>query len=121
MLKRGPVVLSSAFLCIACAAILGVALARRHEATFVAMLLGAALACWIYTLVMIFQGARIRDHQIKMVTSTMPGSSANIFARVFGFRDYPALTRFQYLIAPWFAAGGVVVGVGVAAVVAMAN
>jgi len=56
-----------------------------------------------------------------MVTSTMPGSSANIFARVFGFRDYPALTRFQYLIAPWFAAGGVVVAVGVAAVIAMAN
>jgi hypothetical protein len=72
-----------------CAAILAVALARRHEATFVAMLLGAALACWTYALVMILQGARIRDHQIKIVTSTMPGPSANLFARVFGFRDYP--------------------------------
>ena len=121
MLKHGPVIVSSTILCIVCAAILALALARRHEATFVAMLLGAALACWIYTLVMIFQGARIRDHQIKMAASTTLGSSANIFARVFGFRDYPALTRFQYLIAPWFAAGGVVVAVGAAAVIAMAN
>jgi uncharacterized OsmC-like protein len=59
------------------------------------MLLAAALACWVYALVMTFQGSRIRDHQIKVVTSSMPGSSANIFARVFGFRDYPALAKFQ--------------------------
>jgi hypothetical protein len=121
MLKRGPVILSSAVLCIACAAILAVALARGHEAKFVAMLLAVALASWVYALVKIFQGARIRDHQIKIVTSTMPGSSANVFARVFGFRNYPALAQFQYLIAPWFAGAGVVVGVGLAAVVAMAK
>jgi len=83
------------------------------------MLLAVALASWVYTLVMISQGARIRDHQIKVVTSSMPGSSANILARVFGFRDYSALAKFQYLIAPWFAGAGVVVGVGFAVVIAM--
>ena len=121
MLKRRSVIFSSAVLCIACATILALALVRRHEATFVAMLLAVALFSWVYGLVRISQGARIRDHQIKVVTSTMSGSAANIFARVFGFRNYPALAQFQYLIAPWFAGAGVVVGVAFAAVIAMAK
>lgn len=121
MLKRGPVIVLSAALCIACAAVLALALARRHEATFVAMLLGIALVSWVYTLVMIFHGATLRENQIKVVTSTMPGSSANIYARASGFRDYSARARFQYLIAPWFAGAGVIIGIGVAALVAMAK
>ena len=121
MLKRRSVILSSAVLCIVCAAILAVALARRHEPSFVAMLLGTALVCWIYALVMIFQGTKLRELQIKSVSGTLSGSSANIFARVFGFRDYPALARFQYILAPRFAGAGVVVGVSSAAVIAMAK
>jgi hypothetical protein len=79
-----------------------VAIVRGNEPGFVAMLLAATLACWVYMLVHIFYGARIREP-------------------CFGFRDDRALTRFQYLIAPWFAGAGVVVGVFFAAVVSIAK
>ena len=91
-LRRGYVIISSAVLCVACAAILGVALVRRHEAEFVAMLLAVALASWV-GLVKISQGVRTRDHQIKVVT-WVPGSS---LLREGGSWRRRAITRLEIL------------------------